>query len=248
MLKHTFIHAKGIGSGTEKKLWRDGIISWDAFLDNLNSINLPAHKKDCIEEELKNSEIEAGNSNYLYFKDKIVRKEHWRLYPQFAESCAFLDIETTGLMYNDKITIIGLYDGSEIKTYIHGRNLEDIKEELKKYSMIVTFNGTSFDLPFIQRVFPEIVFNHIHVDLRYFTRRIGLSGGLKAIEDKMNINRCEETTGLTGWDAVRLWRMYERGDKDALELLIKYNNEDIVNLKKILELIYPKVKANLLKA
>ncbi len=46
---------------------------------------------------------------------------------------------------------------------------------------------------------------------------------------------------LTGFDAVRLWKQYERGDQDALDKLIKYNKEDIVNLKTIIELTYPKM-------
>ena len=246
MLKHTFIHAKNIGSGTEQKLWREGILTWENFIENLNSINLAGQKKNSIEEEINNSQVEIDNSNYIYFKNKFPKKEHWRLYSEFKNSCAFLDIETTGLMHHDKITVIGLYDGSKIKTYVYNKNLEDIKNELKKYRMLVTFNGTCFDLPFIKKIFPDINFNQIHLDMRYFLRRLGLSGGLKAIEYKMNIRRCEETKGLSGWDAVLLWRKYERGDEKALDLLVKYNNEDIVNLKKILDSAYPEVKERML--
>jgi len=57
--------------------------------------------------------------------------------------------------------------------------------------MIVTFNGTCFDVPFIKKIFPEINFNQIHIDLRYFLKRLGLSGGLKIIENEMNIKRSD---------------------------------------------------------
>ncbi|MEA3323841.1 MAG: ribonuclease H-like domain-containing protein, partial [Euryarchaeota archaeon] len=43
-----------------------------------------------------------------------------------------------------------------------------------------------------------------------------------------------------GFDAVRLWHEYERGSADALELLLKYNREDIVNLETIIELTHPR--------
>jgi uncharacterized protein YprB with RNaseH-like and TPR domain len=75
----------------------------------------------------------------------------------------------------------------------------------------------------------------------YPLRRIGYSGGLKNIEKLLGISRSEDTEGMTGFDAVKLWRQYERGDREALDKLIKYNKEDIVNLKTIIELTYPKM-------
>jgi uncharacterized protein YprB with RNaseH-like and TPR domain len=82
----------------------------------------------------------------------------------------------------------------------------------------------------------------------YPLRRIGYKGGLKNIEKILGISRSEDTEGMTGFDAVRLWKQYERGDKDALAKIIKYNNEDIVNLKSILELTYPKMVEKALNA
>jgi len=40
---------------------------------------------------------------------------------------------------------------------------------------------------------------------------------------------------------VRLWKKYERGNDDALELLIKYNGEDVENLEKLIEMTYPRM-------
>ena len=75
----------------------------------------------------------------------------------------------------------------------------------------------------------------------YPLRRIGYNGGLKNIEKLLGISRSKDTEDLTGFDAVRLWKQYERGDMNALEKLVKYNREDIVNLKTIIELTYPKM-------
>jgi uncharacterized protein YprB with RNaseH-like and TPR domain len=41
-----------------------------------------------------------------------------------------------------------------------------------------------------------------------------------------------------GFDAVRLWRRYEDGDDDALDLLLAYNMEDVVNLEPLAEFAY----------
>ena len=38
-----------------------------------------------------------------------------------------------------------------------------------------------------------------------------------------------------------------RGDQEALDKLIKYNKEDIINLKTIIELTYPKMVEKALK-
>jgi len=155
---------------------------------------------------------------------------------------AFFDIETTGLSQRtDKITVIGIYNGREVKSYIRGINLDEIVREFPKYSLLVSFNGARFDLPFIKSEFPELEFNQLHVDLMYPLRRIGYSGGLKNIEKKLCISRSEGTEGLTGYDAVKLWKQYERGNQEALDKLIEYNREDVVNLKTIIELTYPKM-------
>jgi uncharacterized protein YprB with RNaseH-like and TPR domain len=42
------------------------------------------------------------------------------------------------------------------------------------------------------------------------------------------------TSGMSGFDAPRLWRRYEdEHDHHALELLLQYNQEDIINLSVI---------------
>ena len=105
--------------------------------------------------------------------------------------------------------------GRESKTYIKDINLDDIVEEFSKYRLLVSFNGARFDLPFIKSEFPEIEFKQLHIDLMYPLRRIGYSGGLKNIEKLLGISRSEDTEGMTGFDAVRLWKQYERGDQGS---------------------------------
>jgi hypothetical protein len=183
--------------------------------------------------------------DFEFFAKSLPTSEHWRAFREFSDKVAYVDIETTGLSPGSSyITVVGVYDGKEARTFVKGIDLDDILDIFPKYEYLVTFNGARFDLPFIKREFPEIEFNQLHADLMYPLRRIKLSGGLKKIECELGISRAEETVGISGFDAVRLWHQYERGDEDALDLLLKYNREDIVNLKTIIDMTLPRFIEN----
>jgi uncharacterized protein YprB with RNaseH-like and TPR domain len=249
MLNNTYIHIPGVGKSLEKRIWAQGIHTWGEFLEMEDRISIPSTRKTIICEGIKKSSERLAAKDYYFFTQCLPSAEHWRAYPLFSESVAFVDIETTGLSQRrDKITVIGIYDGRESKTYVKDINLDDIADELSKYRLLVSFNGARFDIPFIKSEFPEIEFKQLHIDLVYPLRRIGYKGGLKNIEKILGISRSEDTEGMTGFDAVRLWKQYEKGDKGALAKIIKYNNEDIVNLKTILELTYPKMVEKTLNA
>jgi len=176
----------------------------------------------------------------------LPQSENYRLYDFFKEDCVFLDIETTGLdSKNDDITVIGLYDGIQTKTMIKNINLDykSLKNELKKYKLIVTFNGSSFDVPFINKTYPGLLPNIPNFDVKSVTGRLNLKGGLKEIEKKLGIKRNKIIERFYGGDAVRLWRMYKAtGDDYYIKLLIEYNEDDIINLKIIAEYCVSKLK------
>ncbi len=149
-----------------------------------------------------------------------------------------MDIETTGLTNRDDITVFGLFDGIDTKIMIKNINLDykELKNELEKYKLIVTFNGSSFDIPFIKKRCPDLLPDIPNFDLRSAAARLDLTGGLKQIEKKLGIKRNKIIEGFYGGDAVTLWRMYKAtGDDHYLNLLVEYNEEDIINLKKIAE-------------
>lgn len=216
-----------------------GILDWDQCLDNGDRLPLQRKRKEVLLRDVRRSLDYLDRKDYRFFSERLPTRELWRSYPEFQDSTAFLDIETTGLSSTwDDITVIGLYDGNEVKTFIRGINLNDFPKQIEKYSLIVSYNGSRFDLPFILEKFPSLRLDHIHIDLMYPLRRIGLRGGLKAIERQVGIKRTEETAGLSGWDAVRLWKEFERGNENSLELLIEYNKEDIVDLEALMRLVY----------
>ncbi len=241
MLKNTYIHIPGIGSSTERKIWECGVKNWEDFLKNHSVIKAAKTKQRILFSGVEESIEQLSAGNHVFFAHRLLPCHQWRAFRFFREKTAYVDIETTGLSPQyDRITMIGIHNGKETKTYIRGINLHEAPAELAKHKQLITFNGARFDLPFIEHEFPGF-FNHLHIDLLYSLKKIGYSGGLKKIECSLGMKRSEETHGISGFDAVRLWNKYERGDDEALETLIKYNREDVENLKTIIEMTYPKM-------
>lgn len=238
MLTSTFIHVPGIGYTTERKIWDMGVRDWDSYVSSHPTLCLPEGRKSLILPVIEESITELGRGNDSYFARKLPSKEHWRAIERFGGKgdIAYLDIETTGCSYNDDITVIGYYDGYEMRSFVKGINMDDFPSAIAGAKMLVTFFGSGFDLPYIRRRFPRLRLEQLHVDLCFLLRRIGLTGGLKHIEDAVGICRAPEAEGLDGMDAVRMWEEYRRGSHEALDLLLLYNREDVMNMEKLLTL------------
>lgn len=247
MLRNTFLHIQGIGNKTEQRFTAENILSWESFLNRSKVPGLSKNTISEIDEWLSASKSALERGDIHFFGDKLPKREGWRLYPEFSKSVAFLDIETTGLsFYYDDITLIGVFDGKKVKTFIQGQNLKDFGNEIRNYSLLVTYNGTLFDVPFIRSKLGDVDIPPVHVDLRFLLRRLGYKGGLKSIEEQVGISREEEVSEIGGFGATVLWNRYERGHDAALELLVKYNIADTVNLKTLLEIAYHTLRNSLL--
>ncbi len=247
MIQKTFLILEGIGTKKEKNLWREGINNWEDFLKTKKAKGIPQNKKGYYDRKIRQAKQNLYSSNSEYFYNLLPKNEHWRLYDFFKEEAIFLDIETNGLTDDAGLTVIGLSDGLETKTMIKGINLDFdlLKKELEKYKMIVTFNGSIFDIPFIKKRYGNILPNTPHFDLRFACSRIGLAGGLKEIEKKLGIKRSRVIEKIYGGDAVLLWRKwFATGDEYYLRLLVEYNEEDCINLRYIADYAYQKLKKN----
>jgi uncharacterized protein YprB with RNaseH-like and TPR domain len=239
MLKNTFIHIPGIGERIERRIWSKGISTWEDYLRNLDSFRIPPHIKDKMKLYLDRSIEALGLGDPRFFEDRLPTSEVWRIYPEFKDRVAFLDIETTGLAPpRSYITTICLYDGKEAMTFVQGINLDDFLEKIERYSLIVTYGGKCFDIPFIESSFPGFKFHQAHIDLAYFLRHLGYTGGLKKVEKMVGLSRENGLDDVDGYFAVVLWQKYRRGDGRALHALIRYNLEDVVNLKGLMEFGY----------
>jgi len=158
--------------------------------------------------------------------------------PDFENETAFLDIETTGLGSDSYLTMCGILDSSGFKAYVRGDNLDQLVEDLHEYKLVVTFNGISFDVPWLRRELGPLRENAAHVDLMHVLRTVGLRGGLKKIQKTVGLDRGDDLSQLTGRDAVNLWNMAQNGEPNALETLIRYNAEDVTSLPRLAEYAY----------
>ncbi|MFH2028512.1 MAG: ribonuclease H-like domain-containing protein [Nanoarchaeota archaeon] len=245
MLKNSFIHIPYVGYKTEKEIWKAGINSWEEF--DTSKLNFPSFRCRNIKEYVGRSISAFESGDHSFFSSHLPKHEHWRCLKDF-DKIAYLDIETTGLdKERDDITMIGVYDGDKTKIFVKGEDFLSFSDYIKKFPLIVTFNGSCFDLPFLSSKF-NINFDQLHVDLRFAFSKLGYSGGLKRIERIFGLNRSSETQGLDGFEAVRLWHRYVNGDDSALELLKRYNEEDVVGLKTLGERVYEGLKERLVES
>jgi uncharacterized protein YprB with RNaseH-like and TPR domain len=232
-IENSFLPVHGVGEKTERRLWREGITHWDDF--EKSSVGSVTGKRIGEFIESARDHLDAGNMEF--FADAFPSGSRWRLYENFREQTCFFDIETTGLdARHSEVTTVSFHRAGETTTLVRGEDLTQaaIETELRKAGLLVSFNGKRFDVPFLEQSF-SLSIDQPHIDLMYPCRRLDLTGGLKAIEHAVGIDR--DRPDLSGRDAVRLWHQYERGDEQSLRTLVSYNRADTVNLQLLLDTV-----------
>lgn len=247
-LRNSFIGVEGVGERTERELWRAGVTHWDAF-DGPTVPGIGPTLAERIQAFVDEATARLARNDASYFATRLPDREQWRLYEDFRDRAAFLDIETTGLSQRrDDVTVVSVHRGGETTTFVRGEDLsvETLEATIGDAPLLVTYNGAQFDLPFLESAF-GLSLDQAHLDLRYPSRRLGLTGGLKTIEQDLGIDR--ERPDLSGRDAVRLWHRYaRRGDRNALKTLVDYNREDTVNLATLAETVADRLHAQIFDA
>ncbi len=247
MLRATFLHVWGIGPVSEGQLWLAGLRDWADLARGPGRLGLSSAARRHLAAEVAASERALSERDARYFGRRLPEREHWRLYPEFGRETAFLDIETTGLSpYAGIVTVVTVHGAQETRTFVAGEDLEELPAYLRRFGVLVTFNGSRFDVPFLEAAFPQLVAPPVHVDLRFLFYRLGLSGGLKRIEERLGIGDRTGVEGIHGLDAVRLWHEYRRGNPAALDRLVRYNRADTVNLEPLLDLAVRELEHRLL--
>ena len=246
MIRNTFSMLDGAGERLERSLWRRGILEWKDFIGAPAITSIGVSRKAAFDRKLMDAAERLDRGDSAWFASALPRREHWRLYEEFRHRAVCLDIETNGWhpAAGGQVTVVGLYDGFDYKAFVRGENLSApaLERELSGYRYLITFFGSSFDMPFLRQTL-GVGFDGAHFDLCYGARRIGMKGGLKKIEPLMGIARDESVRGMDGYEAVRLWHEVLRGSAEARGLLIAYNREDTVNLMALAGMIYPMLRA-----
>ena len=242
MLRQTFLHLPGVGPGTESRLWQLGVATWQDFQACSRLPARVARRRDELSAHVDRSIARLDEEDAAFFDRALPARERWRLYGDFRHNAAFVDIETSGLSPTySYITTVGVLDSGGYRAYVRDENLEDLREAMERYDLIVTYNGAAFDLPWIEDHFGRILGRTAHVDLRFPLRRLGFLGGLKAIEYQAGLSRAREISGVQGADAVVLWHRWRRGNRNARDTLIRYNEADVASLPVLADIAYSRL-------
>lgn len=171
-----------------------------------------------------------------------------------GKKMAFFDIETTGLDSRSNSTVlIGVgyeKDGKYVVEQYFAESLGEerevllaFKEKLQEFNTVVTYNGKSFDVPFINSRLVkhniDYLLNHENFDLlphiRASKEKLGLySCSLKNVEKFLRIKREDK---IDGGESVNLYFEYlESRDEIILEKILKHNFEDVFNLPEVLRI------------
>lgn len=169
----------------------------------------------------------------------------------------FIDIETTGLSrkYSDIISItVLLYEDNKYKIYQifcqykvdQPAALKYLKDLIKSKKYIITYNGNSFDIPFLAEKAEQ---NNVNIDfdclikidlynymqrLKYKINTVDLK--LKTVEKYFCIDR-KDTLG--GKDVLTLYQAYQlEPRKEFSYLILKHNYEDVYNLPFVMNNIF----------
>lgn len=232
-VENSFIAADGVGEKTERSLWAEGVRHWDDFETDHLGEKTGRRVANYIAEARER--LDAGDA--AFFAETLPDAELWRAYDNFADGACFFDIETTGLdAARNDVTTVSFHRGGETTTLVRGDDLtrEALRAEFDAADMLVSFNGARFDAPFLAQNY-DMGIETPHLDLMYPCKRLGLSGGLKAIEADLGLERTG-VEDVDGREAVRLWHRYEReNDEAALDRLVEYNRYDAENLRELAE-------------
>ncbi len=244
MINQTFQHCKGIGPVTEENIIEAGYSNWEDVLSKPEEIPVGTRVKDSLVQMTEQSIYALEADDIQFFVDSFAPSQHWRILDRYIDKASYFDIETTGFssQQSDISCIVCLHKG-ELHTFVRGKNLDDFLDLLEDVDLLVSFNGTSFDVPFVINSFriPEIPCPHI--DLRWISYHAQITGGLKFIEKKLGIERPEHLQEVDGFEAIYLWENWERyQDKASLDKLIQYCQYDVRSLEKVAHKVLKKYR------
>jgi uncharacterized protein YprB with RNaseH-like and TPR domain len=247
MIQSSFCFLAGVGSGTERRLWRAGVTTWSQFVATPSIRGIGRARKALYDTAISRAQEHYADHDARYFGVALRQRDHWRLYEWLRSKAVFLDIETDSF---GRITVVGLYGQGRFTSLMRGESLDHrrLATELSLYDFLVTFCGTTFDLPMLLAQYPGLPLDQPHMDLCFVGKQLGYCGGLKAIEIQMGIARASGLEGLNGRDAVHLWNRWRYSrDAESRERLMAYNQADCVNLERLADAFYARMAESIMR-
>ncbi len=217
MIESSFCVLSGVGLKTERRLWQGGVGTWTEFLSSSTIAGIGPSRKAVYDEELGQAQAHRAEEDARYFGNRLPAREHWRLYEWLRPRAVYLDIETNSF---GQITVVGLFGQGGFTSLVEGESLtrQRLCEEIARYDLLVTFNGTSFDLPVLLASIQGLPLSQPHMDLCVLGRQLGYRGGLKAIEHQLGIILIVLLFSITCW--LKSWIVTRLFARSSMELVL----------------------------
>lgn len=208
---------------------------------------------------LKKAEI-VRRANFRCIKHKHNGLSHPNCYTREigGEKIGFLDIEASNLNANFGIclsycikelngpTIKRVVTPKEIKSGVFDKRLmEQFCIDAKKFTRLVTFYGSRFDIPFLRTrclhhkiqdfpVYKEIAHSDLYMmargKVKLHSKRLAVMCDFFGIDAKNH---------PLNWD---IWLKCLSGDKAALDYVLVHNVEDVVSTEKLWKMMEPFIR------
>jgi len=121
-IENSFIPVEGVGETTERRIWREGVTTWESFDPAVDVAGVGSTTADRIESFIAEALTHLDDGDSAYFDRTFPSGERWRLYENFREETCFFDIETTGLdEHRDRVTTVSFHRDGETTTLVAGR-------------------------------------------------------------------------------------------------------------------------------
>jgi uncharacterized protein YprB with RNaseH-like and TPR domain len=228
-----FLHLPGFGPKKVEALKSRGIACWSDLLHH-HHLDLPGLEDSAPEwvKQIWRDEQAITTNNLGHLVNTLHRSDHWRILADFLDQATYLDIETSGDQQRPEITLIIAKHKGCLHTYTAEHNLDDFLHLLDDITMLVTFNGASFDVPQMENHFHIPLRDIAHIDLRWVCYHTQMRGGLKEIERAIGLIRPADLIGMDGAEADWIWQRWKvTGNPALLKRLTRYCAADVIGLE-----------------
>ncbi len=229
MITEALQHCPGIGPARLAMLHAEGMRTWSDVLASQDRI--PAACRTELIAECGRCQAALAEDNLDYFLACFTPRDRWRILHHYFDQATFFDIETEGLHHGAPITTIVCWHQGRLRTFVEHENLDDFLTLLEEVTLLVSFNGSTFDVPRVLDAFHIPALGCGHLDLRWSCYHQGYRGGLKEIASQMAIHRPADLADADGQFAVELWLAWQANhDRAARDQLIRYCAADVLLL------------------
>ena len=229
----SFLHLPGFGPRKIAAMRTRGVMTWQDLLrdQHLDLPGLDDTAPDWVK-TIRRCEAAAVGGDVRFLVNTLHRSDHWRILADFSDRATYLDIETSGDQQAPDITLIIARHRGQLHIFTAEHNLDRFLDLLDDITLLVTFNGASFDVPQMENHFRIPMRDIAHIDLRWVCYYVALRGGLKEIERAIGLIRPDDLIGMDGAEADWLWRRWkDTGNRKLLDRLTRYCAADVIGLE-----------------